>query len=302
MKTNLVATLFVAGVAAACWSGHAAAQFGNFNLNKLGDALKKVEKVAEATKDITEPEEISMGDGIAAMILGASPLYPDQNLQRYVNRVGRWVAMQSGRPDLPWAFGVIDTPTVNAFALPGGKVFVSIGLVKRLSNESELAGVLAHEVAHVMQRHQVKAIQSARTSSVAQGELQSAASDRINRTSAGGNSVTSAISNAAASEGIEFLKNGLFLRPLDKSLEFEADRLGATLAARAGYDAYGLVSAIQVLSGLKPEDSGVSLMMSTHPTPNERLSELEKFAGTLDKFSAQPQVADRFAAVMANIK
>jgi predicted Zn-dependent protease len=114
--------------------------------------------------------------------------------------------------------------------------------------------------------------------------------------------MTAAISNAAASEGIDFLKNGLFLRPLDKSLEFEADRLGATLAARAGYDAYGLVSAIQILSALKAEDSGVSLMMSTHPTPNERLTELEKFTSTLDKFSSQPQVADRFTAVMASVK
>ena len=106
--------------------------FGNF-LKKIdiNKALDKTKKAVEATKDITEPEEIQMGDGIGAMILGASPLYPDQNLQRYVNRVGRWVATQSSRPDLPWAFGVLDTPTVNAFALPGGKVFVSIGLVKR---------------------------------------------------------------------------------------------------------------------------------------------------------------------------
>jgi beta-barrel assembly-enhancing protease len=277
----------------------ARAQFGNFNLNKLTDAVKKV---ADANKDITEAEEISMGDGIAAMILGATPLHPDANLQRYVNRVGRWVASQSSRPDLPWAFGVIDTPTVNAFALPGGKVFVSVGLVKRLTNESELAGVLAHEVAHVMQRHQVKAIQSARTSGALQDVGQAAAAERIAQSRAGSNAVTGAIANAAASEGIEFVKNGAFLRPLDKALEFEADRIGATLAARAGYDPYGLVAAIQVLSGLKPEDSGVSLMMSTHPTPNDRLTELEKFASTLDRFAAQPQLGERFASIMAAVK
>jgi len=271
------------------------AQFGNFNLNKLTDAVKKV---AESNKDITEPEEISMGDGIAAMILGATPLHKDANLQRYVNRVGRWVAMQSGRPDLPWAFGVLDTPTVNAFALPGGKVFVSIGLIARLTTEAELAGVLAHEVAHVMQRHQIRAIQSARSSAALQSVAQAEASQRIAQGRAGGNPLTGALANAAASEGIDFVKNGLFLRPLDKALEFEADRIGATLAARAGYDPYGLVSAIQILSGLKGEDSGVSLMMSTHPTPNERLAELEKFTATLDKFSTQPQLGDRFAAVM----
>ena len=74
------------------------------------------------------------------------------------------------------------------------------------------------------------------------------------------------------------------------------------LAARAGYDPYGLVSAIQILSGMKPEDSGVSLMMSTHPTPNDRLTELEKFASTLDKYAAQPQVEDRFVKIMVALK
>jgi beta-barrel assembly-enhancing protease len=279
----------------------ATAQFGN-----LGDLLKKgldaTKKVTEASKDITEAEEINMGEGIAAMILGASPLHEDKNLQRYVNRVGSWVASQSSRADLPWAFGVIDTPTVNAFALPGGKVFVSIGLLKRLNNEAELAGVLAHEVAHVMQKHQVKAIQSARTSGALQGVAQSAASERIARTGAGQNALTSSLSNAAAGEAIEFVKNGAFLRPLDKALEYEADRIGAVLAARAGYDPYGLVSAIQILSNMKSDDSGVSLMMSTHPTPNDRLTELEKFAATLDKYASQPQVEDRFAKVMAVVK
>ena len=286
-------TKFVATMVVALQPLAANAQFGNFNLNKLTDGIKKY---ADASKDITEPEEISMGDGIAAMILGATPLHKDANLQRYVNRVGRWVALQSGRPDLPWAFGVLDTPTVNAFALPGGKVFVSLGLIARLTNESELAGVLAHEVAHVMQKHQIQAIQSARKSGALQEVAQAEASQRIAQR--GGNALSGALSNAAAAEGIEFVKNGLFLRPLDKSLEYEADRIGATLAARAGYDPYGLVSAIQILSGLKSEDSGVSLMMSTHPSPVERLAELEKYASTLDKFSTQPQLADRFATVM----
>ncbi len=295
MKNGSVLLIIILGG----WSFSASAQFGGFNLNKLID---KGAKVFEATKDITEAEEINMGDGIAAMILGASPLHADQNLQRYVNRVGRWVATQSSRPDLPWAFGVLDTPTVNAFALPGGKVFVSIGLVKRLTNESELAGVLAHEIAHVMQKHQVQAIQSSRKAAVGQAILQEQASERIARTSAGQNALTGALSNAAAGEAIEFVKNGAFLRPLDKALEYEADRIGATLAARAGYDPYGLVSAIQILSGLKFEDSGVSLMMSTHPTPNDRLIELEQFSSTLDKYSTQPQVENRFVKIVGAIK
>src|SRR5205085_12030610 len=84
----------------------------------------------------------------------------DASLQRYVNRVGRWVALHSDRPDLPWTFSVIDTETINAFAMPGGSVIVSSGLLKRLNSESELAGVLAHAIAPVVKTHQPKAIQS----------------------------------------------------------------------------------------------------------------------------------------------
>lgn len=277
--------------------------FGNF-LKKIdiSKALDTTKKIVEATKEITEPEEIQMGDGIGAMILGASPLYPDQNLQRYVNKVGRWVASQSSRPDLPWAFAVIDTPTINAFALPGGKVFISTGLVAKLTSEAELAGVLAHEVAHVMQKHQITAIQSARKSGVLQDVGQELAQDRLGKTALGSNALTGAIANAAAGEAIDFVKNGLFLRPLDKSLEYDADRIGALLVAKAGYDPYGLISVIQKLATLKPEDSAASIVMSTHPTPTDRLRELEKNSVTLDKFSNQPQVEDRFVKVMGTVK
>ena len=277
--------------------------FGGFlkklDINKVIDTTTKI---VEVTKGISEPEEIQMGEGISAMILGASPLYPDQNLQRYVNKVGRWVASQSSRPDLPWAFAVIDTPTINAFALPGGRVFISTGLVAKLGNESELAGVLAHEIAHVMQRHQVTAIESARKTGLAQDGLQSIASERIGKSKLGGNPLTGALTNAAAGEAIELVKNGFLLRPLDRSLEYEADRIGALLLAKAGYDPYGLISVIQKLATLKPEDSAASIAMSTHPTATDRLSELEKFTTTLDKFSTQPQVEDRFLKVMASVK
>ena len=277
--------------------------FGGFlkklDINKVIDTTTKV---VEATKGIGEPEEIQMGEGISAMILGASPLYPDQNLQRYVNKVGRWVASQSSRPDLPWAFAVIDTPTINAFALPGGRVFISTGLVAKLGNESELAGVLAHEIGHVMQRHQVTAIESARKTGLAQDGLQSIASERIGKSKLGGNPLTGALTNAAAGEAIELVKNGFLLRPLDRSLEYEADRIGVLLLAKAGYDPYGLISVIQKLATLKPEDSAASIAMSTHPTATDRLSELEKFTTTLDKFSTQLQVEDRFLKVMASVK
>jgi predicted Zn-dependent protease len=276
------------------------------DLKNLGGLLKKgleaAPKLTEAAKDIGESEEIGLGDGALSVVLGASPLVENAELQRYVNRVGRWVASQSTRPDLPWGFAVIDTPTVNAFALPGGKVLVSIGLLRKLNSEAELVGVLAHEVAHVMQRHQVQAIQAARKSGALQNIGQGIAADEIARSRAGSNELTAKMANAASEAGIDFVKNGVFVRPLDRSLEYEADRIGVLVAAKAGYDPYGLVSAIQMLSTLKEEESGVSLMMSTHPTPGDRLNELERSTPILDRFAKHPQLEERFAKVMAAVR
>jgi beta-barrel assembly-enhancing protease len=293
MKSVLIAFVYAVLLGV---SSPASAQFDFSKLNKLGDALKKgqdvAKKASDATRELTEAEEVQAGDGMAASFLGAVPLHTDAELQRYVNRVGRWVATQSRRPDLKWSFAVLDTPTINAFAVPGGTIFISVGLLKRLKSESELAGVLGHEVAHVMQRHHVKAIQAA------------AKTDLMKMI---GSEVVDARSGATplGKEGIKLLTStGLTImsKGLDKADEFEADRIGAVLAARAGYDPYGLVAVLQMLAAVKQEESGFSLMMSTHPTPNDRLTELEKFTSTLDRFAAQPQVEDRFAKVLAQLK
>ena len=274
----------------------AAAQF---DLNRLFDTAKKVTEVAkstgEATREFTQDEEIALGEGISASFLGAAPLHPDERLQRYVNRVGRWLASQTERSDLPWTFGVLDTETVNAFAMPGGNVFVSYGLLRRLGSEAELAGVLAHEIAHVLKKHQLTAIESNAGGNVFQMIGETVVSERLARTRAG----AAGLNNQLASAGVGFVKDGLFLRPLDRSLEFEADRAAVVIAARAGYDPYGLVAVLQMLQSLKDEDSGISLF-KTHPQPSDRIAELEKMApAVLDRFAAQPQVEVRFRQIVS---
>src|SRR6185436_19059988 len=99
-----------------------------------------------ALSDVEEKEEIAIGREFAGRMLGAAPLVNDRALQAYVNRVGRWIALQSERPDLPWTFGVIEDASVNAFASPGGYVLVTRGLYQLLENEAQLGSVLAHEI------------------------------------------------------------------------------------------------------------------------------------------------------------
>lgn len=277
------------------------AQAQMFDLGRALDLGKKAldtgKKLQEANREYTNEEEVSLGEGITAGFLGAAPLHRNDNLQRYVNRVGRWLALHTERPDLPWTFGVLDTDTINAFAMPGGTVLVSYGLVKRLQSESELAGVLAHEIAHVVKRHQLQAIQSGAGSEALASVGKELAAQRIARSSGGD---VLGLKGQLAGAGVDLVKNGFFVKPLDRSMEYEADRLGVVIAARGGYDPYGLVAVLSMLSTVKAEESGVSLLFTTHPGPGDRIAELERFMpNVLDRYSNLPTVEGRFRQMVS---
>lgn len=256
-------------------AGAAQAQF-SLDINRIVNTVKSA---TQAFKDIDEPQEIEIGRDMAARLLGAAPLVQDEALQRYVNNVGRWLAAQTERPDLPWHFGVMDAPQLNAFAVPGGTIFVTRGLVAQMKSESELAGVLAHEIAHVLRKHHLKAIQKGAQTALAGEALSTAIKS----------------SNSAARDKLISFGTEMYARGLDKDDELEADRLGVVIAARAGYDAYGLPGVLQTLQAMNPQDSGLALMFKTHPAPGTRLDALaEKMTPVLDRYSGQPQVAERF--------
>lgn len=276
MRTQLfIASLLVSLPVAAFDLGG----FGNIDLEK---AAKVVQKVQKANADINEPQEIDLGGGIASNLLGAAPLWDNPPVQRYVNKVGRWLALQTERPDLPWQFGVLDDDDVNAFAAPGGYVFITKGLLARMSNEAELAGVLAHEISHVLRKHHLQALKKG-----ARSELMSdLANDAIK--SQGGDPRLSKLVSA----GTE-----IYARGLDKQDEYEADRMGVVIAARAGYDPYGLPAVLQTLQSINPNDSNLALMFKTHPALGDRLSLLDGLMSeSLADREGQPDLAERFAA------
>ncbi len=282
--------LLLACVVALAATGAQAIDFGSI-LNKAIDTGRQLQ---DANRDLTQDEEIALGDGLAAGFLGAAPLRKDPAMQRYVNRVGKWLAMHSGRPDLPWTFGVVDTETVNAFAMPGGTVLITYGLMRRLNSESELAGALAHEIAHVVKKHQLQAIQSDKSSQAWADLGKGLASDAIARR--GSDPV--GLKNWGASAGVELLKNGVFLRPLDRSMEYEADKLGVVIAARSGYDPYGLVGVLEMLAQTKSDGSGLSVL-DTHPAPADRIAELEPFMPLVERGVSQPrEVQARFRRIV----
>ena len=208
-----------------------------------------------AFSDVEEKEEIAIGREVAGRMLGAAPLVRDRALQAYVNRVGRWVALQSDRPDLPWTFGVIEDASVNAFASPGGYVLVTRGLYQLLDNEAQLGSVLAHEISHVVRRHHITVMR------------QSAALAGVTRLVQGAAPLT--LITAFAGPGAE-----IFTRGLDKNAEYEADRDAVVLAARAGYSPYALVEVLHKLEVRSADDASVKLLFATHPAPSDRLARL----------------------------
>lgn len=236
----------------------------------IGQGAELLRLLNQSLESIDEPREIEIGRGLASVLLGSKPLSADLALQRYVNRLGRWVALQSARPNLPWGFAVLEDPGFNAFAAPGGYVFVTRGLVESVRDEAELAGILAHEITHVVSKHHLKALQAQARAGLA----------------------TSLISNLvggnAMSDQLFALGKNLYSKGLDQADEFEADRVGVALAARAGFDPYGLVAVLQRLR-TAGNDAGYVLALSTHPPTDVRLAQLEQAMGNrLDRFAGAP--------------
>ncbi|GAB1232972.1 hypothetical protein UT4_14380 [Ferrigenium sp. UT4] len=255
--------------------------FGSIDWDK---AVKTVQKVKKANEDVSEPQEIELGGGIASSLLGAAPLLDNPPLQRYVNRVGRWIALHSERPDLPWQFGVLDDADINAFAAPGGYVFITKGLLARMNNEAELAGVLAHEISHVLRKHHLQALKKG-----ARRELMADLADDAIKSRGGDKRLRKLVS-----AGTE-----LYARGLDKEDEFESDRMGVVLAARAGYDPYGLPAVLQTLQSINPADSNLALMFKTHPGFDKRLELLGPLMSpALDELEGLPALDQRFAAAL----
>ncbi len=240
-----------------------------------GDDL--IGMLSRSVDSIDETREAQIGRQLAAVLLGSKPLHPDMALQRYVNQLGRWISLQSERPSLPWTFVVLDDPGYNAFAAPGGYVFVTKGLIDRCADEAELAGILAHEIIHVTAKHHLHAMRKTAQS----GLLTQLVASQIK---------TNAVGNMVASQFLALGRN-LYARGLDQTDEYDADRSGVALATRAGFDPYGLVAVLQQLRTAAADNPLFTLALATHPPAQTRLDQLELAMGkNLDGFTGAAPV------------
>ena len=218
-----------------------------------------------AFADMDEPQEIELGRAITANIGSRYKLLRDPALTRYVAQVGNAVAARSERPDLRYYFAVLDAPEVNAFAAPGGFVFVTRGALALMRDEAMLAGVLGHEVAHVALRHGVDAVKAAKRKDLAVLGLQQG----LRFTSAA--PFTQAISLAA-----DTVAEQIVLKGFSRVEEEAADRAGFQYARAAGYDAAGLRDFLAALVQRGAGDTRTATFFSTHPGTEDRVKEQEK--------------------------
>jgi predicted Zn-dependent protease len=267
-----LAALFVIGTAAP-----ARAQLGGLGkLKKIGDkAVDAKQKYDDY--NVTPKEERQLGEVVSLKLREHFGVYQTQAVTKYVTLVGTTLAQASKLPDLDWQFIVLDTDGVNAYAAPGGLVHITRGLLGLMKSESELAGVLGHEITHITNHHTVDAIKQAK-----------------------GISMTADVASSGSSLRDKFIAefaakafNKIFEGEFSQSDENHADEIGIQLANKVGYAPNGMVEVLKKIdarNGGREERNG---MFASHPAIKDRIASLEKQIKT-EKLTASATADARY--------
>ncbi len=211
----------------------------------------------KSQQEITPEEENGIGGSLAIEVIDRyNGKYENDQIQRYVNLTGKNIARHCGQGDIEFKFLVLNSDEINAFAAPGGYVFITKGLYFMLENEAQLAGVLSHEIAHIIQKHIIKTLQRGKLLMNLTKITALAAKKDVNK----------------YSELMASVNSTLFEKGVDKEFEYEADLIGIKYAADIGYNPYGLYKFLinlEKVSGKKK-----SIFFSTHPDIADRISKL----------------------------
>ncbi len=228
---------------------------------------------------VSESQEIALGDQTAAAARASIGIYPDSALQRYVHALGGRLAATTERPALPWNYEVVDDPEVNAFAAPGGKVFVTRGILSYLSSEAELAGVLGHESGHVTARHTAQQITRQQLFGIGL---------------AGASILSPQVAQAAGAiqQGL-----GLLFLSYSRGDEAQADDLGFRYLRRLNYDPREMSKTFETLERVGTLSGGgrVPTWASTHPDPGDRLQKAQQRAAAVPADSLRIALVNRDA-------
>jgi predicted Zn-dependent protease len=210
---------------------------------------------------VSVEDEIAIGRQANAQVRKQVPEMRDEQTVAYVRLIGQRLVRQAPGPKYPYSFSAADYREINAFALPGGPIWIHRGVLHSATNESQVAGVLAHEIAHVAQRHAADQLTNATLTNLGLSLLGSVL----------GNSGGAGAAQIAAG----FLANGVFLK-FSRDDEREADRVGLDILRRAGWDGRGMVELFEILRRESARDPGsVEVFFSSHPSPQDRIARLQ---------------------------
>lgn len=237
-----------------------------FNKDTLNAAKKSGDAITKAMENITPEQEYYIGRAVAATILSEYRVLNNQKILTYVKKICNTIVANSDKPELYLGYRilVLDSDEINAFATPGGHIFLTKGIIRCTKNEDALAAVIAHEIAHIQLNHATKAIRSSRTAEAFDsiGEITQTALSKTK---------LKEVVNAMDS-GVGDIMDTLTTSGYSKKQEFEADKKALDLLYDAGYDPKGLVEMLDVLAEKTEIKTGV---MSTHPTPKSRISNVK---------------------------
>lgn len=245
----------------------AISQTGLLSEGQAGALLSFGGSVTEGVKGFTPEEEYYLGRAVAATVLSKYSPYNNSSLSVYANKIAQVLVRVSDKPETYNGYRVmiVDTPEINAVSAPGGFIFISRGFIDILPNEDALAGVIAHEIAHIVEAHG--------TSSISESNITSAflaLGKEAAQSQAGG--ISGQLVNAFG-DSVSDVTNTLLVKGFSRSQEYNADKYAVTLLTRAGYDPAGMHEALSSL--VLAQKSGTSGgWMSTHPDANSRIGQL----------------------------
>ncbi|MFT7623727.1 MAG: putative Zn-dependent protease [Myxococcota bacterium] len=205
---------------------------------------------------VSEAQEIEIGQEVHLEIIQETPLLENAALTAYVTALGQQLVVVSDRPHLEHQFFVLDTEQINAFAAPGGFVYVTVGLMRKVNSRAELAGVMGHEVGHVSGLHGVRTMESQQLTGVLSDWLLG--------------------EDSSLGEVVGWATGTYLQTAHSQDMELEADMLGVTYAHKAGYNPWGIVDFFTLLRDLVGDSDPVSSFLSSHPEPAERIDESSK--------------------------
>ena len=226
------------------------------------EGRKRISGTANEYSNVSDIEaEILFGRELSARILGNYSLLDDEKINRYVNLVGKGVALYAGRTELRYHFGVLDSDKINAFAAPGGYIFITRGALEKMENEAQLAAVLAHEIAHIVKRHVVKELNIRGNESSGAGGIASLIGGPTDSL------------RGALEQALDDAADIIFNKGYKVKDEIEADSVGILLASVAGYDPSALK---EFLNNAKSFEKENKTYKGEHPIFEVRMREIDK--------------------------